>query len=170
MSKTMKTKGKFNFSDFSVGDIATVYRPTRPLLPAHISRYEVTAITNDTLSVTNKYSCRDIVFASDGKEIDNGSYELMHLEKRSNEEKLEQQRLKEEYREAADKHKALEEKTHAEMMALLKPFIEYVQKNDVRFTLDTMFSIDGYPPRVNLTINRLPTTKEKDRLFNLIDP
>ena len=166
----MEKNRKFDFSEFSIGDIATFYRPARPLLPAHIGRGEVIAITEDTVTITNKYYCRDLVFTTDGKEIENGFYELMHLEKRSDEKKREQQRIKEEYKKAVAEHEALKKKMEGEMMELLKPFIEYVQKNDVRFTLDTAFSIDSYPPRVNLTINRLPTSKKKDQLFNLIDP
>lgn len=173
MSNTtrMETKRKFDFSDFSVGDVATYYTHGGPYMPAHTSRGLVSEINNDTITVSgSKVSYFTIVFDRDGKAVNGKSYELLGIETRSDEEKQRQTALRESYKVARGLYEEAREKRHKEMMELLKPFIDYVKENDVRFTLDTTYSIPGFPPHVNLTIHSLPCKKQVDDLYNLIDP
>lgn len=168
----METKRKFDFSQFSVGDVATYYSHGGPYMSPHVSRGRVLEIDGDTVKVARtKTSIYTLVFDSNGNEVcDKPRHELWNIEVISDEEKQRQTVLRESYKVARGLYEEAREKRHKEMMELLKPFIDYVKKNEVEFTLDTTFSIPGFPPRVDLTIHSLPSKKRVDDLYNLIDP
>lgn len=166
----MQNKQKIDFTQYSIGDIAHVHKDMRPLWPEYDRDFEIIDITPETVTLGGKYCCKPYVFGTDGELID-PEKDFMHITgmtQRSSEEKAEQAKLKEQYKELSAETSKLKEQARKDIEEMLKPIKEYCQENNIDMSFSTMFMTTF--PHISLDIHKVRTSKELEEIAKKIYP